>query len=109
MIDPTTLTPASADLLNKIELECELFDGGESGEAPFYHGELSRAEAGNLLDLKLKGLVTTCEEENGTIGSSETRLWIILTDKYRALYIKNPLTFRYIRDRSESSSPREGA
>ena len=85
------LTPASADLLNKIEFECDLFDGGESGEVPFLPGELSKAEAGNLLDLKVKGLITTCEEENHTIGSSETRLWITFTDKYRALYIPKPL------------------
>ena len=80
-----SLTPASADLLNKIEFE--LFDDGESGEAPFYHGELSKAEAGNLLDLKKKGLVTTHEEENGWSG--QARLWISLTDKYRARYIPN--------------------
>ena len=74
------LTPASAALLNKIEFECDLFGGGESGEVIFLPGELSKAEAGNLLDLKVKGLVETCEEERG-------RFWIILTDKYRARYI----------------------
>tara|TARA_R100001086_G_C11746009_1_gene233922 strand:+ start:380 stop:634 length:255 start_codon:yes stop_codon:yes gene_type:complete len=76
------LTPASAALLNKIEFECDLFDGGESGEAIFLPGQLSKAEAGNLLDLKVKGLVETCEEEHG-------KFWIILTDKYRARYILN--------------------
>ena len=75
MINPTSLTPASADLLNKIEFECDLFDGGESGEVPFLLGELSKAEAGNLLDLKVKGLITTCDDKDG-------RYWVILTPKY---------------------------
>ncbi len=62
------LTTASAALLEKIRLEAQEWDGAE---AYFTAGELSKAEAGNLLDLKRKGLVSTQEADRGAF-------WVIL-------------------------------
>ena len=56
------LTTDSAALLERIKREMYEFDG-ES--AYLLRGELTKAEAGNLMDLKKKGLVETQEEDGG--------------------------------------------
>ena len=68
------LTPGSMRLLNKL-----LKDGAgngfyeESNSTFMLNGELSQSEKGNLLDLKVKGYVSTQDDDRG--------YWVIFTDK----------------------------
>ena len=70
------LTADSMALLRKIEYEAM-----DRTAAPFLSGDLTKAETGNLTDLKVKGLVESFEDHDGY----RTILWIEPTEAGWAL------------------------
>jgi len=71
-----TLTYKSAELLIRLINEADF--EGENGMCEALT-KFTSAERGNLVDLKKKGFVETCEEEGGSY-------WVIFKEPARALY-----------------------
>lgn len=70
------LTTASAQLLAKCIASAE-FEGDNGMDEALMN--FTPQERGNLSDLKKKGFLETCEEEQG-------QFWVIFTEKARPLY-----------------------
>lgn len=74
-----TLTTASAALLDKLLQEGAANGFYETSRAAFMmNGDLTQAEKGNLLDLKVKGLVSTQDDDRG--------YWVVFSDEALALH-----------------------
>jgi len=71
-----SLTPSSAALLGKCIAAAE-FEGDNGMDEALMN--FTAEERGNLSDLKRKGFVKTCEEDQG-------QHWVIFTEKARPYY-----------------------
>lgn len=73
------LTAASTALLNKLLEEGAGNGFYEDSHSTFmFNGDLTQAEKGNLLDLKVKGLVSTQDDDRG--------YWVVFSDEALALH-----------------------
>ena len=91
------LTPGSMRLLQKL-----LKDGAgngfyeESNSTFMFPSELTQSEKGNLLDLKVKGYVSTQEDDRG--------YWVIFTDKALALSHEGRLHLSFYADLNQEGA-----
>lgn len=81
-MDSVDITPASLALFLALAR-----DAGNWNGTPLFGGNAgtSKAEQGNLTQLKRAGLVTTWDERDRVNGLIQVSTWVEFTDKGRAL------------------------